>query len=234
MVGFLARRALNYAVLLLLASFLTFTLTSLTFRPLDSLLQRNPQPPPAVIEAKAAELNLDEPIPVRYAHWLAGAVHGDFGTTITGQPITDELGRRILASLRLLVLGSVVGTVLGVLVGAAGAIRQYRFSDYFSTAVSLLILSTPVFLSATLLKYGALEINSLTGKQIFLYTGETSASRIDGLWPQLVDRSTCWAATSSAPPARRVSPDAGRCSNTVCAPRSSRWRRCSPTGSARW
>ena len=57
---------------------------------------------------------------MRYANWLAGAVHGDFGTTITGQPISDELGRRILASLRLLVLGSVIGAVLGVLVGAVG------------------------------------------------------------------------------------------------------------------
>lgn len=44
MTGFLLRRALNYVVLLLLASFLTFSLASLTFRPLDSLEQRNPRP----------------------------------------------------------------------------------------------------------------------------------------------------------------------------------------------
>jgi peptide/nickel transport system permease protein len=51
-----------------------------------------------------------------------------------------------------------------------------------------LILSTPVFLLATLLKYGALEVNSLTGSQIFLYTGETSANKIEGFGPQLLDR----------------------------------------------
>jgi peptide/nickel transport system permease protein len=189
MAGFLLRRAANYLVLLLLASFLTFSLTSLIFRPLDSLEQRNPRPPQSVIDAKAQELHLDEPIPVRYVNWLGGVVlHGDFGTTNTGQPISDELGRRIAASLRLLVLGSVIGAVLGVLIGAAGAIRQYRFSDYFSTAVSLLLLSTPVFLVATLLKYGALQINSVTGEQIFLYTGETSAAAVEGMWAQLVDR----------------------------------------------
>lgn len=188
MTGFLLRRALNYVVLLLLASFLTFSLTSLTFRPLDSLEQRNPRPPQSVIDAKAAELHLDDPIPVRYANWLGGVVHGDFGTTITGQPVSDELGRRILVSMRLLILGSVIGAVLGVLIGAAGAIRQYKFSDYFSTVVSLLILSAPVFLVATLLKYGALQINSATGSQIFLYTGESSASTITGFWPQFVDR----------------------------------------------
>ena len=45
-------------------------LTSLTFNPLDSLQQRNPRPPQAVIDAKAAELDLDKPIPLRYAHWV--------------------------------------------------------------------------------------------------------------------------------------------------------------------
>ncbi len=188
MAGFLLRRTLNYVVLLLLASFLTFSLASLTFRPLDSLEERNPRPPQSVIDAKAEELHLNDPIPLRYANWLGGVVKGDFGTTITGQPVTDELGRRILVSLRLLILGSIVGAVLGVLIGAAGAIRQYKFSDYFATVLSLLILSTPIFLLATLLKYGALEVNSLTGSQIFLYTGESSATAVAGLWSQLLDR----------------------------------------------
>ncbi|MFD0362111.1 ABC transporter permease [Nocardia sp. GCM10030253] len=188
MTGFLLRRALNYVVLLLLASFLTFSLASLTFRPLDSLEQRNPRPPQAVIDAKAEQLHLNDPIPQRYVIWLKGIAHGDFGTTLAGQPVSEELPRRVAVSLRLLIIGSLVGTVLGVLIGAAGAIRQYKFSDYFTTVVSLLILSTPVFLLATLLKYGALEVNSLTGSQIFLYTGETSANTVAGFWPQLLDR----------------------------------------------
>ncbi|WP_067696467.1 ABC transporter permease [Nocardia jejuensis] len=188
MAGFLLRRALNYVVLLVLASFLTFALASLTFRPLDSLEQRNPRPPQSVIDAKRAELHLDDPIPQRYATWVKGVVHGDFGTTLAGQPVSKELPRRVGVSLRLLIIGSIVGTALGVLIGAAGAIRQYKFSDYFSTVLSLLILSTPIFLLATLVKYGALEVNTLTGKQIFLYTGETSANAVHGVWNQAVDR----------------------------------------------
>ncbi|MET8876282.1 ABC transporter permease [Nocardia sp. NPDC004604] len=188
MTGFLLRRAFNYVVLLLLASFLTFSLASLTFKPLDSLEQRNPRPPQAVIDAKAEQLHLNEPIPQRYISWLKGIPKGDFGETLAGQPVSEELPRRVLVSLRLLIIGSIVGTVLGVLIGAAGAIRQYKFSDYFTTVVSLLVLSTPVFLLATLVKYGALEVNTLTGSQIFLYTGETSANKINGFFPQLLDR----------------------------------------------
>ncbi|WP_067574385.1 ABC transporter permease [Nocardia acidivorans] len=188
MAGFLLRRALNYVVLLVLASFLVFTVASLTFTPLDYLEQRNPRPPQSVIDAKRAELHLDDPIPQRYLAWAGGVVQGDFGKTLPGQAVSEELPRRIGVSLRLLLIGSIVGSVLGVLIGAANAIRQYKFSDYLSTVVSLLLLSTPVFLLATLLKFGALQINQATGEQIFLYTGETSATQIHGLWNQLVDR----------------------------------------------
>ncbi|AYF79009.1 ABC transporter permease [Nocardia yunnanensis] len=188
MAGFLLRRALNYVVLLVLASFLVFTVAAFTFTPLDQLEQRNPRPPQSVIDAKRSELHLNEAIPARYLSWAGDVLQGDFGKTMAGQPVKDELGRRIGVSLRLLVIGSIFGTALGVLIGAANAIRQYKFSDYFSTVVSMLLLSTPVFLLATLLKFGALEINLATGKQIFLYTGETSATAVHGLWNQIVDR----------------------------------------------
>ncbi|MEN4399784.1 ABC transporter permease [Mycolicibacterium senegalense] len=188
MTRFLARRLLNYIVLLALASFLAFALTSLTFEPLDSLLQRNPRPPQSAIDAKAAELGLDKPIPLRYLDWASGAVRGDFGTTVAGQPVSDELWRRIGVSLRLLVLGSVVGTVIGVVLGAWGAIRQYRLSDRFITLLSLLVLSAPTFVIANLLILAALNVNSILGVQIFEYTGETAPVPVGGAWDQFVDR----------------------------------------------
>jgi glutathione transport system permease protein len=188
MTRFLARRLLNYVVLLALASFLTFCLTSLAFSPLDSLLQRSPRPPQAVIDAKAAELGLNKPIPLRYAHWASHAVRGDFGATVTGQPVSSELWRRIGVSLRLLVIGSVAGTIIGVVLGAWGAIRQYRLSDRVITMLSLLVLSTPTFVIANLLILGALRVNWGLGAQLFQYTGETSPAVIDGVWAQFVDR----------------------------------------------
>jgi peptide/nickel transport system permease protein len=188
MTGFLARRLLKYVVLLLLASFLTFCLASVAFHPLDSLLQRNPRPPQSVIDAKAAELDLNKPIPVRYGKWLSGAVHGDFGTTVGGQPVSQELWRRIGISLRLVVLGSLIGTVAGVLLGAWGAIRQYHLSDRVITVLSLLVLSIPTFVMANLLILAALRVNSVFGIQVFEYIGETSADARGGWWDQFVDR----------------------------------------------
>ncbi|GFG75104.1 ABC transporter permease [Mycobacterium botniense] len=188
MTRFLARRLANYMVLLALASFLTYCLTSVTFHPLDSFMQRHPRPPQAVIEAKAAQLGLDKPIPIRYARWVSGAVRGDFGATVSGHPVSDELWRRIGVSLRLVVLGSVFGTVTGVVVGAWGAIRQYRLSDRVITLLSLTILSIPTFVLAGLLILGALRINMFLGVRVFLYTGETSPLPSGGVWQQLLDR----------------------------------------------
>ncbi|HEY7053767.1 MAG TPA: ABC transporter permease [Mycobacterium sp.] len=188
MTGFLARRLLNYVVLLLLASFLTFSLTSVAFHPLDSLLQRNPRPPQTVIDAKAAELDLNKPIPIRYGKWLSGAVRGDFGTTVGGQPVASELWRRIGISLRLVVTGSVFGALAGVLLGAWGAIRQYRLSDRVITVLSLLVLSIPTFVMANLLILIALRVNTVLGIQFFEYTGETSGAVHGGWWADFADR----------------------------------------------
>jgi peptide/nickel transport system permease protein len=188
MTRFLARRLLNYVVLLAVASFLTFTLASVAFNPLENLEQRSPRPPQAVIDAKRIELGLDQPIPIRYSHWAAAAVRGDFGTTIGGQPVTNELWRRIGVSLRLLIIGTIAGTFIGVVVGAWGAIRQYRLSDRVITVLSLLVISTPTFVIANLLILSALGVNSVLGIQLFEYTGETSPDAVGGAWNQFVDR----------------------------------------------
>ena len=188
MIRFLARRFLNYIVLLVLASLLAFCLASVTFRPLDTYTQRHPLPPKELIDRKAHELGLDKPIPIRYAQWVAGVAHGDFGTTVTGHPVSRELWHRIGISLRLVVTGSVLGTLIGVILGAWGAIRQYRLSDRVITVLSLIILSIPSFVLAGLLILAALRVNNFIGVRVFLYTGETSPVPPGGLWDHFVDR----------------------------------------------
>ena len=188
MIRFLFRRLLNYVVLLVLASFMAFCLASLTFHPLDSFIERHPQPPAEAIHAKAVELGLDKPVPIRYAEWAAGVVRGDFGTTVTGHPVSQELWPRVGVSVRLVLIGSLVGTLAGVVLGAWGAVRQYRLSDRVITVLSLIILSIPSFVLAGLLILAALRVNMLLGVRIFAYTGETSPIPPGGIWDQLVDR----------------------------------------------
>jgi peptide/nickel transport system permease protein len=146
MTGFLARRLANYVLLCLVATFLAFALASLTFSPLGQLQGRNPPPPASVIEAKRAELRLDEPIPTRFAAWMGGVV------------------------------------------GVASVIRQYRASDYAATLFSFLVLSTPVFLIGTLLKFGGLQLNETAGTTVLYFTGEFSPGFQGSWWAAMGDR----------------------------------------------
>ncbi|WP_433558105.1 ABC transporter permease [Pseudonocardia xinjiangensis] len=188
MARFLVRRLFNYVALCLVATFLAFALAALTFDPIAKLQERNPPPPQSAIDAKRAELHLDEPIPARFAHWLGDAARGDFGQTVVNTSISDELPRRVGVSLRLFLLGTVVGIGLGVILGVASAIRQYKFSDYFATLFSFVILSTPVFLLGLLLKYGALQLNTAAGAQLLVFTGETSPGFQGSFGAALLDR----------------------------------------------
>ncbi len=188
MAWFLVRRLLNYVALCLVAVFAAFSLASLTFNPLARFSALTPAPPPEVIAAKRVELRLDDPVPLRFVGWLADAVHGDFGTTVTGTPITAELVSRIGVSLRLFLIGTTVGIVVGVVVGVASAIRQYRFSDYTATIFSFVLLSTPVFVLAQLLKFGGLQLNDAAGTTILYFQGEVTPSFQGSALAELVDR----------------------------------------------
>lgn len=190
MTRFLARRLLNYAVLLVIASFMAFALTSWSFNPLESLESRSPKPPPEVIQQTATMLNLDKPLLERYVHWVAGTVRGDLGFTITGQPVTAELWQRIGVSLRLVLIGSIIGTVIGVVIGAWGAIQQYHLSDRVITIISLILISTPTFVLASVLMLPANAINHAVGFELFQYINETSASPPGDAWGAFTDRLT--------------------------------------------
>ncbi|GAA0895641.1 ABC transporter permease [Pseudonocardia zijingensis] len=188
MVRFLARRLVNYVALCLIATFLAYSLAALTFDPLANFAERTPPPPAAVIEAKRAELRLDEPVPERFAGWLGDVVRGDFGTTVTGVPISDQLFSRIGVSLRLFLVGTVLGVAAGVVVGVASAVRQYRFSDHVATFLSFLVLSMPVFVLAQLLKFGGLQLNEAAGTTILYFQGEVTPSFQGSALAELLDR----------------------------------------------
>ena len=168
MLRFLARRLLNYLVLVFIATSLVYLLASFALDPASRY--EGPgikKASPATIHASLRYYNVDPSTPIwtRYWHWLNGVVvHGNFGKVFTTQEtVTSEMSRRIGVSLRLLAIGTVLAVVFGVLLGVYGALRQYKISDHVLTFTSFILLSTPVFLLATLMKYGAIKMNTAVG-----------------------------------------------------------------------
>jgi glutathione transport system permease protein len=189
-VKFLLRRLANSLVLVGIAASLAYLLAASALNPRSNFEGRNPAPPKAVVDRRLDELNLNDETPVvqRYARWASGVAHGDFGRTWDGTSVTAEMRRRIGVSLRLLLIATIVGGVLGVLAGAWGATRQYRVSDHAITLLSFVILSIPVFVLAVLLEIAAVGFNNAIGVRLFEYTGEFTPGLTGGFWVQLGDR----------------------------------------------
>jgi len=188
---FLLRRLINSIILVVVATSFAYILAASTLNPRSHYEGRTPKPPEAVVDRVLTERNINDKTPVleRYWTWAKGVVlHGDFGKTWDGDSVNDEMGRRIMVSLRLVLIGTIVGAIIGVLLGAWSAVRQYKFFDHAATFSSFVLLSIPVFVLAILLETIAIGINDATGSKIFLYTGEFTPSLGGSWWHQAVDR----------------------------------------------
>ncbi|MDQ3944376.1 MAG: ABC transporter permease [Actinomycetota bacterium] len=187
---FLLRRLLNYLVLVSMATCLGYFLAANTLNPRQQYENRNPPPPEASVDRTLSDLNLNDKTPVveRFTTWVSGVVRGDFGKTVDGRSVNEQMRRRMGVSIRLLLIGSILGALVGVAIGVGGAVKQYRTFDHVSTASSFLVLATPVFLLAVLLKYGAVNLNQYFDSPVLYYVGEFNPALDGGWWVHLVDR----------------------------------------------
>jgi glutathione transport system permease protein len=122
MAKFLLRRLANYGILVAVATSCAYILAAVSLHPRANFEGRNRPPPEAVVDARLTELNLNDKTPVlqRYKTWAGGVLHGDFGKTWDGESVNAEMARRIGVSLRVLLIATVIGGLLGVLAGAWG------------------------------------------------------------------------------------------------------------------
>jgi peptide/nickel transport system permease protein len=187
---FLLRRFATSLVLVTVATILGYLLAAASLNPRANFDQRTPHPPEASVDHLLDTLNLNNktPLQIRFVRWADGVLHGDLGKSLDGQPVSTEMGRRMGVSLRLLLVGSVLGALVGVTVGFIGATRQYRPSDQVLTVASFVILAMPVFLLATLLKLGAVRINQSAGTTLLPYTGEYTPGLAGPWWAHGLDR----------------------------------------------
>lgn len=190
MAGFLARRLLNYLVLIVVATSLAYMLAASALNPRSNYEGRNPPIPPAVVDARLTDLNLNDRTPLfeRYLTWAGDLTRGDFGKTVAGGSVGDDLGRRIGVTLRLITIGLILGSVTGVLIGAYAAVRQYGLFDRLSTGLSFVVLAVPTVVLANILIIAAIRLNEAAGTQILLVSGEATPGIEGGFAAVALDR----------------------------------------------
>ena len=148
MIGYVLRRFANYVVLLFVAVSLTFCLAATQLNPRSLFMMRNPPLDAQSVESMLLERNLSENVPLwdRYLRWLSDVVlRWDWGMSPMGANVNDEISARMWVSLRLLLIGTLLGLTVGVALGAWAATKQYKISDRVVTAITLLVISTPSF-----------------------------------------------------------------------------------------
>src|SRR3954469_23128821 len=163
---FTIRWVIGSVFVLLASSLLVFALCAASFDPLQKYRQRQPPPSKEFLAGVADQLGLNDPFFVRYWDWLRGVVTGDFGESVNGTPVADQLITRAGVTGRMIIAAMILAIVLAVIVGVIGAVRQYKPSDYIFTFVAYVLIALPTFWFAALLKeFLAVKVNQAFGKQ---------------------------------------------------------------------
>ena len=153
MLKYILRRVALLVPVLLGVSIVTFLLLRLI--PGDAVLialGADSRATPDQIAAIRASYGLDQPLPVQYLRWLGHVARGDLGKSIrSGRTLREELALRLPVTIELTVLAAILGTIPALFLGTIAAIRRNSAFDIGATVGTLLGVSIPNFLLATLL-----------------------------------------------------------------------------------
>ena len=183
MAAYILRRLLWLPVVLLVVSFVTFTLGH--FGPGDPIQvlmgQKNN---PEVVERIRKERGLDRPFLQQYVSYIIGdpveqrpnaslpelafnylvgernpdrrgIIRGDFGESYkyTGQPVGELIGGRVWVSVQLGILATTAGVSIGMFFGLLAALSQGKRIDPVLVSSALFLSSLPVFIVQPLLAF---------------------------------------------------------------------------------
>jgi ABC-type dipeptide/oligopeptide/nickel transport system permease component len=153
MLGYALRRLALLVPLLLGVATITFLL--LHVLPGDPVLSMVGERYDAETIARLrAEMRLDDPLPVRYLHYLGSLARLDLGTSyVTGAPVWDSIRARFPHTLRLACAAMGIAVLLGVTIGVLAAWRRGSALDYLLVGGAVVGVSMPVFWLGVLLIY---------------------------------------------------------------------------------
>lgn len=151
--AFIIRRLLLLIPLLLGVSIIVFTMIhAIPGDPTQILIGTDQQISDEQREIIRQQYGLDQPLPVQYGKWISRVLQGDLGKSIrTRRALTYELQLRLPVTIELTLLAGILGTIPAVTVGVLAAVRRNSRLDYGATVATLIGISVPNFLLATLL-----------------------------------------------------------------------------------
>ncbi|MBN8892005.1 MAG: peptide ABC transporter [Rhodospirillales bacterium 70-18] len=143
--GHLGKRFAQVIPTLLLVSILVFCLQQLM--PGDpALVLAGEERDPQVVAQIRAELWLDRPLVVQYAHWIGNVVRGDLGFSWRiREPVAELVLTKLPVTLQLGAMAFLIAVCIGVPMGVLSAVKKNTVWDYLANGIGLAGLSTPNF-----------------------------------------------------------------------------------------
>jgi oligopeptide transport system permease protein len=154
MLHFILKRLLTSLVVIWVIITTTFTLMKLCpGGPFD----RERGLPEAVEKNISARYGLDKPLWRQYATYLGSLLRGDLGPSYhyQGQSVNRLIGEKFPRSATIGLLSILLSIGVGVPVGVFCSVRQHRWGDRLAMLITIVGVSVPSFILATLLQYVA-------------------------------------------------------------------------------
>ena len=152
---YLARRFLHATLLLLGVSIFSFVLLQLAPGDFFSPMGLNPQMSARTVAGLRSQYGLNQPLPIRYQHWLRAILHGDLGKSFAyNGPVAPLLAVRARNTLLLTGTAMLLAWLLAIPLGIASAVQRGRWGDRAGGVVTSALLTIPdlvLFLAILLL-----------------------------------------------------------------------------------
>ena len=145
MFDFLLKRLAQIAPTLVFVSMLIFGLQQLLPGDPAKILAGEEQDP-SVIAHLRVKLHLDEPLPLRYAYWVGGVLHGDLGDSVrTQQPVLELVRQKLPVTIQLAAMAMSIALLIGIPAGIVSAVGRGSWWDSLANGFALWGISTPNF-----------------------------------------------------------------------------------------
>jgi peptide/nickel transport system permease protein len=160
--SYLVGRLLRAIVLLVGVSMLCFLFTELAPGSFFAELRLNPQISEKTISELEAHFGADQPLRIRYLHWMKSVAHGDFGYSLAyNQPVRPLLWEGAEHTLLLTCTATLLTWLIGVPLGVWAGSARTKVLDRCLAVVSSSLLSVPEIVIALALLALAVRTRTL-------------------------------------------------------------------------
>jgi len=145
MFEFFVKRLITIVPTLVFVSMLIFGLQQLLPGDPAKILAGEEQDP-TVVAYLRTKLHLDEPLPMRYAHWVGGVLQGDLGESVRSQePVLKLVLQKLPVTVELALFAFTIALLIGIPAGIISAVGRGTAWDYAANVFALWGISTPNF-----------------------------------------------------------------------------------------